>query len=67
MADNPVVVEIVSDFFHNTCRLSCQLNLKNLAVIIHASDIVSAGNDEVDIIPLSTGSVAEIVSDFFHH
>ena len=45
--------------FFITSRLSCQLNLKDLAVIIHASDIVSAGNDEVDIIPLSTGSVAE--------
>jgi len=59
MADNRVVVEIVSDFFHHLSTKSCQLNLKNLAVIIHASDIVSAGNDEVDIIPLSTGSVAE--------
>ena len=62
MADNRVVAEIVSDFFLNTCRLRRRLNVDDFVAMLHASDIVSLGNkynDEVDAIPLSTGSVAE--------
>ena len=65
MADDRVV-EIVSEFFLNTCQPRRRLTMDVLAVIRETSYIVDedenehrAGSDEVDSIPLSTGSVAE--------
>jgi len=57
MEDNKVVAKIVSDFFLNTCLLRRRLNMDDVAVLMNSSDIVNSG--EADVIPLSTGSIAE--------
>jgi len=64
MADDRVVAEIVSDFFLNTCQLCRRLNKDVFAVLIYSSFIVSrvAATDrpnKLNVIPLTTGSVAE--------
>jgi len=59
MADNRVVAKIVNEFFLNTCQQRRPLSLDALAVLHNSSCAVAASNDEIDLIPLSTGSVAE--------
>jgi len=62
MADNRVVAEIVSQFFLITCQLRRPVNVDAIAVVFHSSRIVddyALYNNELDAIPLSTGSVAE--------
>jgi len=62
MADNRVVAKIVTDFFLNTCRKRRRLNMDALAALVNSSCIVRVGaahDDEFDLTPLSTGSVAE--------
>ena len=59
MADDRVVAEIVSEFFLNTCQLRRPLNLDSIFALVDSSSIRTATDNEGDLIPLSTGSVAE--------
>jgi len=62
MADNRVVAEIVSDFFLRSCQPRRRLNMNALAVMQTYSMIESVRDDvnvHHDVIPLTTGSVAE--------
>jgi len=66
MADDRVVSEIVTDFFLNSCFLRRRLNIDALTVMTFSSfflDIGAASDNEVDVIPLSTGSIAEFYID----
>jgi len=58
VADSRVVAEIVSDFFLNTCRLRRPFNLDTIAALSNSSR-AAVMTKKFDIIPLSTGSVAE--------
>jgi len=62
MADDRVVGEIVSEFFFNSCRQRRPLNMDAIAALLDSSRIVvyrATNDDEVDVIPLTTGSVVE--------
>jgi len=62
MADDRVVAKIVSEFFLSTCLPRRRLNVDDIMAMMLSSVTVSAGatsDGEFDIIPLSTGSVAE--------
>ena len=53
---------VVAEFFLNTCRLRPRLNVVDLLVIRQTADLVNiaaACDNELDVTPLSTGSVAE--------
>ena len=52
---------VVTEFFLNTCRLR-RFSLDDIAVMIGTSSVVNAAakcDNELDVIPLTTGSVAE--------
>jgi len=61
MADDRVVGEIVSELFLNTCQQRRRLNTDDVAYMKNSSFMATAigWSDDIDIIPLSTGSVAE--------
>jgi len=69
MADDRVIVEIVSEFFLKTCQLRRRLNMDTIAVVRGGSltmdlDLTeSSSASDFDLIPLSTGSVAEFYID----
>jgi len=53
---------VVTEFFLNTCRLRRPLNIDNVAFMIKTSGLVNEAaerDNELDVTPLSTGSVAE--------
>jgi len=62
MADDRVVTEIVTRFFLSTCQPRRRLNADTLAVMMASSQVIVSGaicDNAFDLIPLSTGSVAE--------
>jgi len=60
MADNRVVAEIVSEFFLRSCQPRRRLNMNAVAVIQMSLSLVRVDDSEpYDLIPLSTGSIAE--------
>jgi len=60
MADNQVIAEIVSDFFVHSCRQRRRLNEDTTVVLNESSRILNdLSHMEFEVIPLTTGSVAE--------
>jgi len=62
MADNRDVSKIVTEFFLNTCQLRRPVNVDAVMVMFHSSYVVddyAKYDNELDVFPLSTGSVAE--------
>ena len=62
MDDERVVDEIVTKFLLNTCRLRPQLSRPAVMAVMHCAALATAhqvDDEEVDLIPLTTGSVAE--------
>jgi len=62
MNDERVVEEIVTKFLLNTCRLRPKLSQPGVQAAVHCgqtANLHSPDDAEVDIIPLTTGSVAE--------
>jgi len=59
MADDRVVAKIVTEFFLNTCQHRRRLNMDTGSAMQRYSDIVCASHNDIDFIPLATGSVAE--------
>jgi len=62
MADERVVSDIVTKFFLNTCQLCPRLTRHGVQATRHCAEIATQHKDddaEADIIPLTTGSVAE--------
>ena len=62
MSREHTVDEIVTDFLINTCRLRPQVTEHAVQAAVHCADLATAHPDddtEADLIPLTTGSVAE--------
>ena len=63
MADDRVVSDTVTELFVNTCQRRRLLDEDYLVVMIHCSNIIDiqgARDSEIEVYPLSTGSVAEL-------
>jgi len=60
MADERVLSDIVTKFFLSTCRLRSQLSNHVIqAVALSAETTTRINGDEVNVVPLTTGSAAE--------
>jgi len=66
MADDQVVAKIVTEFFLNTCRLRRRFDYDDLMALTDSAWKIylnKASGHGTDIIPLLTGSAAELYID----
>ena len=62
MSGEHTVDEIVSNFLLNTCRLRQQVNDHSVMAAVYCANVATEhppDDTEADLIPLTTGSVAE--------